>query len=561
MSRWLWFSLCALAGVLLLLCGLLVPAHLRAVDASVLAQAGRNTPGLVEAGLSLVKQKQLGAADLVRDAADRENIPGRDKLASAIDQLAKQNRGYRIWGTGEPHLEILFGTDRQTNNIVPEPFTDFVVRIQNRNRVLELLRVSNRPGVQDLLRTRELTNTTIFPPSSSASGQAFDAALCVSGLLLEEGRLSAGLSNSLITLARNAVSGGSPQPFEQVLIDMMSLGQRLNWGQLGVLIGSVEDTETLRLLGNVIRSNEHRLPIIFSALMLSGKPVQVVAYLMTFGQTGVSDLGVSLRYRAGGVNELLRRQQRLSPSMFSAHLALDSALRTPGFALSLKWLCYIAAGFFLALALHFARPTASALERPLQVRGFHYAREILFALGFLLAVLFLTEPFLAQESQKVAFPIRLRLPMAGKAIPAGGSAAKSRFYMNPTSLLTLLLFFVLQGLLYIACIVKLAEIRRQNVLPRIKLRLLENEEHLFDAGLYLGFCGTIISLILVSLGLIAPSLMAAYGSTSFGIIFVSIFKIFHLRPLRRKFLLEAEGGHTDRYATSGATARTVPTPP
>jgi O-antigen/teichoic acid export membrane protein len=74
----------------------------------------------------------------------------------------------------------------------------------------------------------------------------------------------------------------------------------------------------------------------------------------------------------------------------------------------------------------------------------------------------------------------------------------------------------------------------------MKLRLLENEDHLFDAGLYLGFVGTIISLILVSLGIGKFSLMAAYSSTSFGIIFVSVFKIFHLRPARRKLLLEAE---------------------
>ena len=106
--------------------------------------------------------------------------------------------------------------------------------------------------------------------------------------------------------------------------------------------------------------------------------------------------------------------------------------------------------------------------------------------------------------------------------------------------MTLLLFFVLQALLYTACLVKLAEIRRQHVPPRIKLRLLENEDHLFDAGLYLGFVGTIISLILVSLGVIQSSLMAAYSSTSFGIIFVSVFKIFHLRPARRKLLLEGE---------------------
>jgi len=117
--------------------------------------------------------------------------------------------------------------------------------------------------------------------------------------------------------------------------------------------------------------------------------------------------------------------------------------------------------------------------------------------------------------------------------------------MNQLSLLTLLLFFVLQALIYTACLVKLAEIRRQNVAPRIKLRLLENEDHLFDAGLYLGFVGTIISLILVSLGVIKPSLMAAYSSTSFGIIFVSIFKIFHLRPERRKLLMEAESASSE----------------
>jgi hypothetical protein len=114
---------------------------------------------------------------------------------------------------------------------------------------------------------------------------------------------------------------------------------------------------------------------------------------------------------------------------------------------------------------------------------------------------------------------------------------------------------VLQALIYSACLVKLAEIRRQRVLPRIKLKLLENEDHLFDAGLYLGFAGTIVSLILVSLGVIKPSLMAAYSSTSFGIIFVSVFKIFHLRPERRKLLLQSE---TEPAATASAPAASRP---
>src|SRR5262249_5362995 len=150
------------------------------------------------------------------------------------------------------------------------------------------------------------------------------------------------------------------------------------------------------------------------------------------------------------------------------------------------------------------------------------------------------------------------LPTVGSALP-GGANNSHLFIMNQMSLLTLLLFFVLQGLLYTACLVKLAEIRRQRVPPRMKLRLLENEDHLFDAGLYLGFVGTIISLILVSLGIVGFSLMAAYSSTSFGIIFVSIFKIFHLRPTRRKLLLEAEAASPQPVAPVARATFATPT--
>jgi hypothetical protein len=52
--------------------------------------------------------------------------------------------------------------------------------------------------------------------------------------------------------------------------------------------------------------------------------------------------------------------------------------------------------------------------------------------------LLLSEPFLAQESQKVEFPFRLRLPMMGAATPAGMAQANVSS-MNLT-LLMLVLF-------------------------------------------------------------------------------------------------------------------------
>jgi len=549
MNRWAWFLICAIGGLLLVVCGWLVPAHLRAVDIGVIQKAGRKGPGLIEQGLALVNTQKLGAAQMLLRAAQEKSIPGSEKLGTAVTNLARQHPNLIVLGSAEPRLEALAGA--RASNAGPVPFTEFVVRLENRDKVLDLLHASRRPALLELMRFRTLTNTAIFSPSQSSSGQALDAALSICGLLLEGGHLKGGLRESILALAAEANRGGNPQRLEQVLLDLMSLGQRFNWGQLVEFVGEVEDAEALRLLAIAIRKADGQVPLLFSAVELSDRPAQVARYLMNYNESGLKDLGSSLRFGAGGVNEVLRRDRRLHSSSlrqqvaahapFSAYydLALEYCWLMPWFALTMKWLLYLSGGFLIAMAMHFARPAVSALERPLQVRGFHVARESLFALGFLVVVLFLSEPFLSQESQKVEFPFRLRLPTTGSVVASEKTGAHSSI-MNQLSLLTLLLFFVLQALIYMSCLFKLAEIRRQKLPPRIKLKLLENEDHLFDAGLYLGFAGTIISLILVSMGVIKPSLMAAYSSTSFGIIFVSVFKIFHLRPERRKLLLEAE---------------------
>ncbi len=529
---------CALLGAVMLVCGLLVPAHLRAVDASVIAAAGRNTPALVSQAQLLLSQNLLGPAQLFAEVASPDAFPDREKLRLALDAAIAAHPDWLVWGGGDYHLQVLFATDPKLPKSGPQPFTEWVIRLENRGTVLQLLQASTRPAVQELLRTRALTNTSIFSPSGSASGQALDAALSTCGLLLEENRLSPAMSNALYTAAAQANQGGGTLPLEHLLLDFMGMGQRFNWSQLALFVNHVQDFETLRRLTTLARHADGHLPVLFTAVVVSGRPADVANYLMTYSQTGPKDLARSLQYGVGGLNELLNRCQRLSVSPFTTQLGADYCWHEPRLAMTIKWLLYFGGGFLAGVALHFAR-RVPVLERPLQVRGFHVAREILFALGFLAVVLLLSEPFLAQESQKVEFPPRLSLSALGSALSAGSNNVRTSF-MNQVSLLTLLLFFVLQGLIYTACVVKLAEIRRQQVVPRIKLKLLENEDHLFDAGLYLGFVGTIISLILVSLGIIKFSLMAAYSSTSFGIIFVSFFKIFHLRPVRRKLLLEAE---------------------
>ncbi|MDQ6632514.1 MAG: hypothetical protein M3Y82_12300, partial [Verrucomicrobiota bacterium] len=537
----------------------LMPIHLRAVDASVLQRAGRNTPGLIDRGLRLVGEKKSGAAELLWRAAQEEKTPGREKLRSALENLSKENPQLQILGAADSRLENFLNLPTTptslrnqksplsaeeekngTNSAFEvQSFTRFVVQSENREKAITLLRGSTHPAVQELLRCVELTNTVLFPSSLSSSGQAFDTALSIGGLLLDGQHLTPPLTDALFVRAAAALRGENSQPLEQMLLDFMFLGQRFNWGQLVAFVEQIENPETLRLHANLLRKADAPVPTIFSAVQLSGNPAGVAKYLMKFSQTGQKDLSWSLRFGAGAVNELLKRDQRLHFSRFNRAVAVDLCWQESWFALTVKWLLFLLAGFMLAVGLHIARPATSPLEPRIQATGLYVAREILFAFGFLLVVLLLGEPFLAQEKQNVEFPIRLQLPTVSKAVPAGNVAVTTTI-MNQLSLLTLLLFFVLQALIYTACLIKLAEIRRQEFPSRVKLKLLDNEEHLFDAGLYLGFAGTIISLIMVSMGVIKPSLMAAYSSTSFGIIFVSIFKIFHLRPLRRKLLLEAE---------------------
>jgi hypothetical protein len=560
--RWLSFLICIVLGLASLAGGLLVPAHLRALDAGVLERAKRG-PSVLQQGGMLAGEGKLGSAQLFATAARENGIAGWDRLQKAVTDLARQNPDTVFWGD-DTHAATLFEkhfypADRNL------AFSDFIIRHENRDAALAHLENSTVQTVQELLRSRSLNNLTHFSPSTSAAGQPFDAAICLCGLLLDGNLVTQSLNQEISNAALQANRGAGSALLEQALMDFLSLGQRFNWDQLTTFVQHIFDVQTLHLLADETRADGKKLPALFTVVQLSGQPAAVADFVDKFPETGLDDFGAALHYGGGGVGEIARSGQRFynpvweqrvtafNPFGAFFYFAAGGYLQHPELALAAKWFLYLLAGFFFALALHSLRHTVSPLERPLQVRGFHLAREFLFSLAFLLGVLLLSEPFLAQETSGRSFSLRLMPSMVGGTVP-GGIAGIKQTVMNPTILLTLLVFFVLQALLYISCLVKLAEIRRQGIPPRMKLKLLENEDHLFDAGLYLGFVGTIVSLIIASLGMIQFSLMAAYSSTSFGIIFVVIFKIFHLRPTRRKLLLEAEAQAAGTYAAAPAPA-------
>lgn len=548
-AKWPRFFLFAALGIVLIAGGLLVPAHLRAVDSRIIRRAGWEGQGLLQRGRAQANEKHLGVALMLAQAAREGNISGWDRLGETVTNLARQFPRALFWGS-DTNLEKIF---LRPVGDYSGPLIAFLIRHDNRQAVLAHLGNASLPAVQELLRCRDLKNTTLFPPSASASGQAFDATIAEGGLLLAAGNLTTSLGDEISALAATANRGGNSEPLEQTLMNLLSLGQRLNWDQFVEFVGEIPNAETLHKLADEARSAGEKFPVLFAGVELSGQPSAVANYLNKFPQSGLADLTASLDSGAGGVGQLIRSDRRVydspgarrtvefKPLRQFQNLATSFSFQQPHLALAVKWLAYLLGGFLLATAVHSVRPAVTPLEAPLEVRGLHLLRESLFSFGFLLAVLLVSEPFLAQQNAPQNFSLRPHLPMLGSAAPANLANLKSNLMnQNSTILLTLLLFFVLQGLIYLACLLKLAEIRRQAMLPRMKLKLLENEEHLFDAGLYLGFAGTVVSLIIASLHFIQFSLMAAYSSTCFGIIFVVVFKIFNLRPARRKLLLEAE---------------------
>ncbi|HEX4350646.1 MAG TPA: hypothetical protein VH251_09665, partial [Verrucomicrobiae bacterium] len=476
-TRWFWFCICMVGGLVLIGCGLLIPVHLRAVDSGVVLSAGRTGDSLLQRGKQLADTGHLGAAQMFVTAARTAGMSGWDRLGEVVANRAAENPTALFWGN-DTYTKNLFSSQPDGDS-----FSGFIIQREHREEALAHLNNSGSSTVRELLRCRELKQTVLFPPSGSPQGQAFDAVIAECGLLFDGNHITGALNSRIQEVAQQANHGGSSQPLEQLLMDFASLGERLNWDQLTTFVAQIPDDGTLHQLAGQMSIAHDRLPMLFAAVQLSGEPAAVSTYAAKFPQTGLQDISASVWYGANGVKDLADSGQRLyrpdALRWFAAHnpfgslyyFAAARSLENPWLVLAVKWLFYLGAGFCFAAAVHVYRPPVSPLEELLQVRGFHLLRKLLFSLGFLLVVLLLSEPFLAQEGQTGDFSLRLHLPMAGGAAPAGIGDIKHSI-MNPKIILTLLIFFVLQALIYISCLVKLAEIRRQQIPPRMKLKLL-----------------------------------------------------------------------------------------
>ncbi|MGV3774271.1 MAG: hypothetical protein ACO1QB_15320, partial [Verrucomicrobiales bacterium] len=370
-------------------------------------------------------------------------------------------------------------------------------------------------------------------------------------LLFETGQAPSSLQDEILMSAKAAQSTNKMGDLESFYLDIFTLARRLEWSQISEFISVIPNVRTLDKLVAPVRSNEENLPVIFAAVLITREPIQLAAYLDKFSKTGIRDIKYALKNGSLGLMELLKRKEQVhypkwrnkftgsGVGEFLYHPLLHLSSNTPLIALTLKFELFLLGGFLIARSFHLMREGVQGRSRYTHYPSFGLARQGLFAVLFLMVMLVAGEPYLTQGEQPKEPPKLWNFSTIVKTI-SSGVKQPPKAVMDQYTLVALGLFLVLQGIIYAICLMKLAEIKRQALSSSTKLKLLENEENLFDSGLYVGFAGTAASLVLAAFKIISPSLMAAYSSTLFGILCVAILKIFHVRPFRKQLILEVE---------------------
>jgi hypothetical protein len=277
--------------------------------------------------------------------------------------------------------------------------------------------------------------------------------------------------------------------------------------------------------------------------------------VIQFGTPGLDDLKLALSYGQGAVRQLLLRQvpvnRTTSPALTSA---AELALTHPQLMLGMKYLGVLVGVWLLLRGLDRWLVGPGGLAGLPMRFGHMRAGVVSFLLALLLLVV--TEPFLLQAAPVSEFQIRRPVLVVSSAIASSDTQPVNT--MEATNLISIAVFAVLQIIVYLVCLRKIREISQRNVSPLVKLRLMENEENLFDLGLYVGIGGTAAAMVLITLGVAKANLIAAFSSNLFGITCVALVKILHVRPFKRQLILEGQiAANVDRgpHDPSVAAAR------
>ncbi len=534
-----------LAAPILVMLGLLVgfgawslPVNLKSVSPALLRAAGKGTPSLGAYGRDLVDVEKIGAAALVLQAAQATNDPRAPALERALQEFAARQPGLVAWGGWDPFLDPLFNLRATPAGSGSTPIVTFLITERARSALLNTLAQSGSGVVQALLELRQIPGTGRFIPATRPGGQPLETLILLTGLLYQADHVSPSLQRELRGLVDLAVSQRALGDLEEFFVDLLALGRRLDWGQLVELMRRTDSVKTVGRYAHLARIAPDQLALLYAAALFSGSADRVAAYLIEFGKPGVEDLTLALSQGQGAVRQLLLRQVPVNRTGTPAlSTGAELALTQPQLMLALKYLGYFLGAWLLLRGLDRWLVSPEGIAS-LPSALMHMKAGVL-ALVFAVLLIAATEPFLLKAAPLSEYRprVHLALDLSNSTVAAQSQPAST---MHPSNLISIAVFAALQIVVYFVCLLKIREVARQNVPPLVKLRLMENEENLFDMGLYVGIGGTAAAMVLITLGLAEANLLAAFSSNLFGITCVALVKIRHVRPYKRQLILEGQ---------------------
>jgi hypothetical protein len=539
------FQRVAFFGVLsavLLVLGTLVPANWKSVHPALLERAGRGTPTAAGLGLAAVNAQRPGVANLALSAAMTVKDEHVARLTAELAAL-EARRGWNAWGGADPFIESVFkaqsGPRPASEIILP-----FLLTETNRAVLREHLATARSPGVQAILQTRSLSSTTQFVPAGRPGGQPFEATILLTALLYQGERFAPLLAQDIRTTAERANETRLASEWESLCMDLLTLARRMDWLQLGELLRHVPNARALGDFAQLVKAAPDNLALLYTASVLTQKPDQVAAYLLRFGAAGTGDLTRALAHGEGAVRLLTAQVLPLGPARVTPGFLAGWTLAAPRAMLTAKVACFLLAGLGFFLVWRELSPVQPGSRSMAGARMIHGQRAVVaLALGLLL--LAAGEPFLLKPLGSPEFRLRLKLPvLTNSPVPTEKTETvtktKPRMEVSLSTILSVLLFAGLQVAVYAICLMKIREIEMSTGSAQLRLRLMENEENLFDSGLYIGIAGTAAALVLQVLQIIQANLLAAYASNLFGIVTVACVKIYHVRAAKRRLIVEAQ---------------------
>lgn len=600
--KWLKFTLALALSIGFAYLGFNFPANFRSVDGRVLASAGKGTQAIQENAQTRLDQDQVGPVRLMREAGlakfSQEKIDevtnhqyyypytgGPDEhFANFLERI-----GEKAIGTSLAMLD-------EESSFSPTIF--LLLRESNRQAIEDYLSESESPGITRLLESRGCKGFLLVSPAHPISGAALDMAILATALLIKGNYFTPSLEQWLMEETDLAIRGNdiSIQQLKRFYTSVLTLAVYLDWSQLKELIRTYEDwyplektvflfrnyagsvakfkysssalkvtgdesEETIEAIVSVEKetSSADYRPLIYTAILFSNNPGGVVNYIEKFQSAAFQDLKTAIKRNDAALALLLDNQLEIykpPPTLFFMNFAgsflgklqipafLQFVVDHPILSLILKLIFLTLAGAFLmGDFVTGLGDFNTSRTQPLATRSMNYG---LIGIVFALLAVIWVEPTILKGSQpKFDFDvanlfntvhIEEMTNLANTAVAASDGAT------NHSATVGIIIgFLLIQLIIFILGLLKLKNIRNENGSTVMKLRLLENEENLFDTGLFVGLAGTVISLILLNVWhLKEASLVAAYASTLFGILFVAVLKIGFVRPYRNQLIREQE---------------------